>query len=118
MAYWSNTATTKDYSITEAGLIEQIRFLVDNIYIQVGKRIFKQAIRIPMGAPLLANLFLFYYEYKFMKEKLKQDNKLAKNFSNTIRYIDDLLTLNNLHFQQKISTIYPLQLKLKKDQRN
>ena len=60
------------HSIEEARLIEQIRFLVDNIYIQVGNRMFRQTIGIPIGtdcAPLLANLFLFHYEYKFMLNK-------------------------------------------------
>ena len=65
-------------------------------------------------APLLANLFLFYYEYKFMKEKLKQNSQVAKIFSNTFRYIDDLLTLNNPTFEQEISNIYPQQLELKR----
>ena len=68
-------------------------------------------IGIPMGtdcAPFLANLFLFY---KFMKEKLKRDKQLAKTFSNTFRYIDDLLTLNNHHFEQEINILYHLQLK-------
>ena len=65
-------------------------------------------------APLLANLFLFYYKYKFMKEKLKQNSQVAKIFSNTFRYIDDLLTLNNPTFEQEISNIYPQQLELKR----
>ena len=46
------------------------KFLVDNIYIQVGNKIFRQTIGIPMGtdcAPFIADLFLFYHEYKFMK---------------------------------------------------
>ena len=75
MAYWSNIASSKHHSIEESKLIEQIRFLVDNIYIQVGNR---QTIGIPMGtdcAPLLANLFLFHYEYKFMLKNLKQIEK-------------------------------------------
>ena len=117
MAYWSNTISTNDHSVTEDGLVEQIKFLVDNIYIQVGNRIFKETIGIPMGtdcALLLANLFLFYYEYQFMKDKLKQNNQLAKTFSNTFRYIDDLLTLNNPNFEQEISKIYPPQLQLKR----
>ena len=116
-AYWSNTTSAKDHSITENGLLEQIKFLVDNIYIQVGNKIFKQTIGIPMGtdcAPLLANLFLFYYEYKFIKEKLKQNNQLAKTFSHTFRYIDDLLTINNPKFEEEIKNIYPPQLELKK----
>ena len=80
---------------------------MENIYIQVGNKIFRQMIGIPMGtdcAPLLANLFLFYYEYKFMKEKLKQ---VAKIFSNTFQYIDNLITLNNPTFEPEISNIYP-----------
>ena len=43
-------------------------------------------------APLLANLFLFYYEY------IKQKNQLSKTFSHTFRYIDNLLTINNPKF--------------------
>lgn len=39
---------------------------------------------------------------------------MAKAFSNTFRYIDDLLTLNNPCFKEKISDIYPPQLKLKR----
>ena len=116
-AYWSNTMSTRDHSITEDQLVKQIKFLVENIYIQVGNKIFRQTIGIPMGtdcAPLLANLFLFYYEYKFMKEKLKQNSQVAKIFSNTFRYIDDLLTLNNPTFEQEISNIYPQQLELKR----
>ena len=46
-------------------------------------------------APLLANLFLFRYEYKYMKSLIKINLMLAKKFNNTMRYIDDLLTLNN-----------------------
>ena len=65
-------------------------------------------------APLLANLFLFYYEYKFMKEKLKYNSQIAKIFSNTFQYIDDLLTLNNPTFEQEIRNIYPRQLELKR----
>ena len=84
----------QDHSVTEDQLVKHIKFLVDNIYIQVGNKIFRQAIGIPMGtdcAPLLANLFLFYHEYKFMKAKLKQNSQVAKLFSNTFRYIDDLI---------------------------
>ena len=109
--------STQDHtiSITEDQLVEQIKFLVDNIYIQVGNKIFRQTIGIPMGtdcAPLLANLF---YEYKFMKEK--QNSQVAKIFSNTFWYIDDLLTLNNPTFEQEFSNIYPRQLELE-DHRN
>ena len=71
-------------------------------------RVFRQCIGIPMGtdcAPLIANLFLFYYEYNFMKGFIKTNINLAKRFSTTVRYIVDLLTLNSTRFQEEIPNI-------------
>ena len=65
-------------------------------------------------APLLANLFLFYYEYKYMKNLVKDNLQAAMKFNGTMRYIDDLLTLNNSGFASKIPDIYPPELDLKK----
>ena len=67
-------------------LIEYIQFLINNIYVKVGNRVFKQTIGIPMGtdcAPLLANLFLFFYEYKYVKDKLKDNHKQARLVKHT-----------------------------------
>ena len=67
-----------------------LAFLIDNIYIRVGKEIFRQQVGIPMGtdcAPFLANLFLFYFEYNYMKDLIKSNIHLAKQFSYTTRYI-------------------------------
>ena len=93
-----------------------INYLVDNIYVLVGNKIFRQRIGIPMGtdcAPLLANLYLFKLEYKIMKNLLKTNMSKARLFSNTFRYIDDLLTLNNPSFGNVIGDIYPPELVLK-----
>ena len=65
-------------------------------------------------APLLANLFLFYYEYKYLKNLIKTNLMLAKKFNGTMRYIDDLLTLNNKCFESTSDNIYPSELHLKK----
>ena len=118
-AYWSDipsTSSTK-YSINEEMLIAYVEYLIDNIYISIGNRVYRQCIGIPMGtdcAPLVANLFLFYYEYKYMRNLIKTNLIRAKRFCNTMRYIDDLLTLNNTLFHSAIEDIYPVQLKLKK----
>ena len=61
-------------------------------------------------APLLGNLYLFYYEFNYMKKLFLQ----ARKFNNTVRFIDDLLTLNNPGFSEEISAIYPPELVLKK----
>ena len=68
----------------------------------------QQCVGIPMGtdcAPLLANLYLFHFEYTYMKEQLKSNMTKARRFSNTFRYIDDLLTLNNPSFENEIDSI-------------
>ena len=39
---------------------------------------------------------------------------VAKKFNNTIRYIDDLLTVNNSKFEKEICNIYPPELTLKR----
>ena len=77
-AYWSDIPSKSSCStnIKEDKLIEMLEFLIDNIYIKVGKDIFRQQIGIPMGtdcASFLANLFLFYYEYNYMKDLIKSN---------------------------------------------
>ena len=60
-------------------------------------------------APLLANVYLFSYEHNFMKSLLKNNIIRANHFSNSFRYNDDLLTVNNPSFKNEISNIYPLE---------
>ena len=68
-------------------------------------------------APLLANLFLFFYEYRYIKGLIKSNILMARKCNNTMRYIDDLLVLNNTRFSDAIEDIYPSQLQLKKTPR-
>ena len=49
-----------------------------------------------------------------MRNMIKTNLMLAKRFSNTMRYMDDLLTVNNTSFLSAIEDIYPQELKLKK----
>ena len=104
-------------SLTEDKLITYVEYLIDNVYVNVGNKVYRQCVGIPMGtdcAPLLANLFLFFYEYRYMKNLIKNDIFMAKRFNNTMRYIDDLLILNNIQFNDAIQDIYPSELQLKK----
>ena len=48
---------------------EALTFLLDNIYIRFGSKLYRQIVGIPMGtncAPLVADLFLFCYERDLM----------------------------------------------------
>ena len=83
-------------SVRKSTLVEWTEYLIDNVYIKVGNSVYCQTIGIPMGtdcAPQLENLFLFHYEYLYMKNLMRDNLCMAKKFGNTVRYIDDLLTL-------------------------
>ena len=104
--YWAQSRGAF-MNIDKHELVTMIEYLVDNIFVQAGNTIFRQGIRMPMGtdcAPLLANLYLFHYEYKHMRDLIKN---MARMFT---RYIDDLLTLNNPSFEVEIASIYPPEL--------
>ena len=94
-----------------------LHFLLDNVFIQVGREVFQQCVGIPMGtncAPLLAELLLHDYESNAMI-RFSRTNGLpqAKSFEFTRRYIDDLISINNPRFDKAIEKIYPLELVLK-----
>ena len=91
-------------------------YLLDNIFIRFGTKLYRQAIGIPMGtnyAPLDADLFLFCYERDFMKS-LSRENQadITEAFNSTSRYIDNLLNIDNIYFDQMVDRIYPTELQL------
>ena len=118
-ARWTNNPRSDTISVDEELLQEMLNYLIDNVYFTVGKQVFRQTIGIPMGtdcAPFLANLFLYYYEFKYMDRMCKENYSLAKKLSFTWRYIDDLITLNSDGYFDEIRTdIYPESLKLNKE---
>ena len=97
---------------------EALTFLLENIYIGFGSKLYRQIVGIPMGtntAPLVADLFLFCYERDFM-QSLSDANQSevieAFNSTCTSRYLDDLLNINNnsYFFDSMVSYIYPSKL--------
>ena len=108
--------------LTKEQLINHISFLIDNIYIKIGNHIFRQRIGIPMGtdcAPFLANLYLYSLEYEFLDKAAKKNIFFARKFSNSYRYIDDLISFNNNNLINKYKhNIYPSQLILNKEKKS
>ena len=91
---------------------------MDNIFIRFGTKLYRQTIGIPMGtncAPLVADLFLFCYERDFTKS-LSRENQadIIEAFNSTSRYLDDLLNIDNIYFDQMADQIYPTELQLNK----
>ena len=95
---------------------EALTFLLDNIFIQFGTKLYRQVVRIPMGtncAPLDADLFLFCYERDFVMS-LSGDKQadVIDAFNTTSRYLDDILNINYVYFDNMVSKIYPSELQL------
>ena len=70
-----------------------LSYILDNIYIRFGTKLYRQIVGIPMGtncAPLVAD-FLYCYERDFMYS-LNHDNQadVIEAFNSTFRYLDDL----------------------------
>ena len=59
----------------------------------------------------MVDLFLYSYENEFLGKLIKKGKrKLARKFSLSYRYIDDLISFNNKRFKKFISDIYPKEL--------
>ena len=97
---------------------DALTFLLDNIFIRFGTKLYRQVVGIPMGthcAPLVADLFLFCYQRDFMMS-LSDDKQadVIDAFNTTSRYLDDILNINNVYFDNMVSQIYPSELQLSK----
>ena len=99
-------------------MCDALHYLLDNIFIKFGSKLYRQIVSIPMGtncAPLVADLFLFCYERDFMLS-LSENNQadIIEAFNATSRYLDDLLNIDNPYFEQMVGQIYPTELQLNK----
>ena len=117
-AFFSSDAV-RNYNLWSCQKVcEALTFLLDNIYIRFGSKLYRQIVGIPMGtncAPLVADLFLFCYERDFMLS-LSEDNQsgVIEAFNSTSRYLDDLLNIDNNFFDSLVNRIYPSELQLNK----
>ena len=86
-------------------ICDALSFLLDNINIKFGTKLYRQIVGIPMGtncAPLVAD-FIKY---------LSNDNQAdtIKAFNSTSRYLDDLLNIDNPYFEGMVNQICPPEL--------
>ena len=84
-------------------------YLLDNIYIRFGTKLYRQIVGILVG-----DLFLFCYERDFMTSlsDVKQA-EIIEAFKSTSRYLDDLLNIDNPYFKGMVNRIYPPELQFK-----
>ena len=106
---------TKRYKLWSCqNVCEALIYLLDNIYIRFGTKLYRQIVSSPMGtncAPLLADFFLFCYERDFMTSlsDVKQAEIIEASKS-TSGYLDDLLNIENPYFEGMVNRIYQPEL--------
>ena len=120
-AYWTTNPKKDTLALDCSTVVRLLNWLVDNIYVTFGDKVFRQKIGIPMGtdcAPFLANLFLYSYEYEWIdKQRKNKKSHILKAFKGCCRYIDDLLLVNNFDLMKTyMSDIYPKELSLVPDE--
>ena len=111
--FFTNKETSAGKNYDETLICQMIDFLVGNIYVKIGKHLFRECIGIPTGtncAPFLTDLFLYSYEVEFVRSMKKSNKKLAKAFNLTSRLIDNLISINNPRFKQFLKDTYPEEL--------
>lgn len=95
--------------------------MVSNTYLVNGGVVRRQKVGIPMGtncAPVLANLFLYTFEAKFIDWLWMHNPTQARDFHMTFRYIDDVLSVDNHYWARYmqanhgIKSVYPKELVL------
>ena len=117
--HFSLQKKTKKYNAwSSQNVCDALTFSLDNIFIRFGTKLYKQVVGIPMGtncAPLVADLFLFCYERDFIMS-LSDDKQadVIDAFNTTSRYLDDILNIYNVYFDNMVSQIYPSELQLNK----
>ena len=104
----------RDGMYTADNICKMIEFLIDNIFVQFGGRLFHQIIGIPVGmncSPLLADLFLYSYENEFLDNMIRSGHRrLSRSFNRCY----DLIVFNNKKFLDYLKEIYPSQLTVEK----
>ena len=117
-AFFTSEKPKKYHAWSCQNVCDALTFLLDNIFIRFGTKLYRQVVGIPMGtncAPLVADLFLFCYERDFMMS-LSDDKQadVIDALNTTSRYLDDILNINNVYFDNMVSQIYPSELQLNK----
>ena len=114
--YWTTKGVDKGF-FTKETLKTIVEHLITKCYFTVGNTVFIQIIGIPMGtdpAPFWANLFLYFYEKRFITSLGSQDTLRGYKYHGVMRFIDDLCAINDGgDFGKSFLEIYPPELELK-----
>ena len=93
---------------SEGDIVTMLDYLIDNILVEFGGRVFEQTVGIAMGTNY-ATCFCTVRSGKMRNGK----KEVTRSFHFTFLYIDDVLSFNNLMFSEHLDQIYPTELEIK-----
>ena len=82
-AYWFKTSSRSGNLYNKFQIKKSLKYLIDNSFFHVGSDLFRQVIGISMGsdpAPFFTNLFLYYYESKWLQSLKNNNYQVARRF--------------------------------------
>ena len=117
-AFFTSEKPKIDHAWSCQNVCDTLNFLLDNIVIRFGTKLYRQVVGTPMDtncAPLVSDLFMFCFERDFMMS-LSDDKQadIIDAFNTSSRYLDDILNISNVYFDNMVSQIYPSELQLNK----
>ena len=84
ISYFVKHHSDSTKKLSDTDIIKMLQFLIDNIFIMFGGRVFQQKVGISTGANyvlLLADIFLYSHEADFIQGLLKKnEKKLVRSF--------------------------------------
>ena len=112
--HFTSEKSKKYHAWSCQNVCDALTFLLDNIFIRFGTKLYRQVVGVPMGTNS-ADLFLFCYERDFMMS-LSDDTQadIIDAFNTTSRYLDDILNINNVYFDTVVSQIYSSEFQFNK----
>ena len=78
------TTKTNCCSFRVEDMMEILDFILDNIFVRFGRKVYKQVVGIPIGLDSgqdIANLLLYSYESDYVEKTSKQNLVLARKFN-------------------------------------
>ena len=117
-AFLTSKKPKKYHALSCQNVCDALTFLLNNFFILFGTKLYRQVVGIPMGtncASLVADLFLFCYQRHFMIS-LSDDKQagVIDSFNTISRYLDDILNINNVFYDNMVNQKYPSELQLNK----
>jgi hypothetical protein len=111
-SYFLQHLSDSTKKLSETDIFNMLEFLIHNIFVIFGGRVFQDGYKLCSSSLQLVPLFVRGRLHRGASQK-ENEKKLSRSFNFTFRYIDDVLSLNNSRFGDFVDRIYPTELEIK-----